>query len=621
MKHLTYIYSLFFIMVHFYVSAQDSTLVKERKAKSIKKIVLPQSVQKFEDGLSKNDPYSTAKSYEDLGKYYEKISAFSKAEEFYNKALKEYRNLKRTDDQLRITRQIAQVQEKQLKIPAAINNYEKAGSLANDKSYQQLNYNDANRLRNKDNPVIQSDYIDSNISLLEDKKLQNTFKKGENDQDEILEKEVVNAYVQKAEMELTREDSEEAIQNYKTALKYAEDKPQALSIKNKIATVYTSNNEIDKALDVNKEILEQAQKDKDFKSEITQLQVISDLYLKKQAPDKALTSLKEAYSIAKEKGLSIEVKKTVSLLVDYYRSNGKDKEIVDLYDDFFKNLEKIQEADTSISEESLLKISEKKILQLEKEKSLKDELIDKKNRFNFFLLGSLILLAILIIFIVKALYSIRIKNKKIALQSLRREMNPHFIFNSLNSVNQFIAENNELEANKFLTSYSKLMRNMMESSNKDFVTLGDELTQLQKYLELEHQRFSDVFNYTFTISDSLDKESLFIPNMLLQPHLENAIWHGLRYKGSLGTLRLIVEKQGKNLSITIEDDGIGLTESKALKTENQKKHQSRGITNTEERVKLLNDLYGLKITLEISERSMPNTGTKVILTLPIIEKI
>src|SRR5690606_35379848 len=110
----------------------------------------------------------------------------------------------------------------------------------------------------------------------------------------------------------------------------------------------------------------------------------------------------------------------------------------------------------------------------------------RKNTFNYLLLGSVVILLLFFAFIVKTLFAIKTKNKEIALQSLRREMNPHFIFNSLNSVNHFIAQNNELEANKFLTSYSNLMRNTMDNSNKDFVTLSNEISNLKKYLELEH---------------------------------------------------------------------------------------------------------------------------------------
>ena len=200
-------------------------------------------------------------------------------------------------------------------------------------------------------------------------------------------------------------------------------------------------------------------------------------------------------------------------------------------------------------------------------------------------------------------------------------MNPHFIFNSLNSVNQFISENKELEANKYLSSYSHLMRNMMENSNKDFISISNELEQLKKYLALEHLRFQDQFEYQIRIDEQIDAEVTFIPNMILQPHLENAIWHGLRYKEGKGNLLLQFQLLPKKVQITIEDDGIGLTQSQALKTVNQKVHQSRGTTNTLERIKLLNQLYKMNISFSITEKEAPETGTIVVITVPLLDKI
>ena len=250
----------------------------------------------------------------------------------------------------------------------------------------------------------------------------------------------------------------------------------------------------------------------------------------------------------------------------------------------------------------------------------KDELINRKNTFNYLLLGSMVVLLLFFGFIVKALYSIKTKNKEIALQSLRREMNPHFLFNSLNSVNQFIAQNNELAANKYLTSYSNLMRNTMENSNKDFVTLGNEIENLTKYLELEHLRFKDKFEFEIKVDEKLDHDSIWVPNMVVQPHLENAIWHGLRYKDGKGLLKMNVELADKKIVITIDDDGIGPTKSSELKTHNQKAHQSRGLTNTKERMTLLNELYKTKMAFTVTEKESPHAGTIVEITFPIINK-
>lgn len=227
------------------------------------------------------------------------------------------------------------------------------------------------------------------------------------------------------------------------------------------------------------------------------------------------------------------------------------------------------------------------------------------------LVGGLALLCALLALIVKAWFSIRLKNEKIALQSLRREMNPHFLFNSLNSVNQFIASNNEREANKYLTSYSTLMRRMMENSNNDYVSLSTEIEQLTQYLQLEKLRFSEKFDFTIEVDPLLDTDAVKVPNMLIQPNLENAIWHGLRYKDSKGLLNLRFLRSGSKTVAIIEDNGIGLTESRNSKTKNQMMYESRGLKNVQERIKLLNKIYKTDIRFEMSEKTGDVRGVVV----------
>ncbi|MVO10202.1 tetratricopeptide repeat protein [Flavobacterium sp. TP390] len=611
-KKITYFFFIFFIM-SLQVKAQDT--IKDKKSK----VSLSKSVEKLERSIDTNDDFKTAKNYEELALVYQKKGDLAKAEEFYKKAETLYTKLKKGEDKMRVTRSIAQVQERQNKMVPAIQSYENAGRIADDEMSQQLNYNDANRLRNQSNPKAQSDYINSNIQLLEEKSKDKLVKESKK---VALKEEVANAYVQKAEADLSAAETEEAIESYKSALDYVnDDTEEAIKIKNKIAEVYKEENEYEKALTIQLNLLDEARKNKDYDTEIKQLQEVAEIYFQFNQPEKGVQSLKESYTLASEKGNTKEVKNSLNQLVAYYKSKGNDKESVLLYDDFLTHFDEIVAADSSLIEDKVFQISEKKILQLEKEKALKDELISKKNRFNYFLIGSLALLFIFFALIVKALYAIKTKNKKIALQSLRREMNPHFIFNSLNSVNQFISENKELEANKYLSSYSHLMRNMMENSNKDFISISNELEQLKKYLALEHLRFQDQFEYEIRIDEQIDTEVTFIPNMILQPHLENAIWHGLRYKEGKGNLLLQFQLLPKKVQITIEDDGIGLTQSQALKTVNQKVHQSRGTTNTLERIKLLNELYKMNISFSITEKEAPETGTIVVITVPLLDKI
>lgn len=244
-------------------------------------------------------------------------------------------------------------------------------------------------------------------------------------------------------------------------------------------------------------------------------------------------------------------------------------------------------------------------------------MIRKKNVFNYGLIGALILLTGLVVFIFRTLKKVQTKNKKIALQSLRREMNPHFIFNSLNSVNHFIATSNELEANQYLTKFSKLMRGVMENSTDDFIPFQQELDLLQNYLALEKTRFTDKFDYEIEVDESLNMHSLQVPGMLVQPFLENAIWHGLRYRTEKGFLKLSFEKNNQYLKIIIEDNGIGIEESKKQKTQHQKTREVRGMKNTLERIKLLNDLYKKDITCSVKDKEN-NSGVLVTIQINLI---
>lgn len=603
-RHVLIVFCLLFLAFLFPQEITAQSLPEKSVPKSKAKI--SKTAEELSKSLDENDEAKIAFNYEKLANDFLSKGDNAKAEEYFKRALNSYTKLKLTEDKTRVTRSLAKVQEDQKNFDSAIKNYEAAGSLTKDASEEKINQNDANRLRNQSNPASQTTYVDSNIELLKKEK------KAE---------EVSKAYVQKAENSLQLNDKAVAIESYKKALKYAKDKPEEVKIKNEIAKVYVADNQFDKALAISEKLLADAKTNNDFTTEIKQLQSLASLYFEKKEPEKAISSLKEAYNLSFQKGNSTEARKSLSSLIKYYKTKGEDKESMALYEQFFNNFEKLIKSDTTLIDAKTFQITEDKIRQLEKEKVLKDELISKKNSFNYFLLGSIGLLLLLFFFIVKALYSIRIKNKEIALQSLRREMNPHFIFNSLNSVNQFIAENKELEANKYLTSYSNLMRNMMENSNKDFISLDKEVEQLKKYLDLEHLRFLDKFDFEIVVDESLDTERVFVPNMIMQPHLENAIWHGLRYLDKKGFLSLRFEYKNGKINVIIEDNGIGLTKSRELKTTNQKIYESRGLNNTKERIDLLNELYKKDISFSISEKEAPESGTIVRIVFPLIDKI
>lgn len=571
--------------------AQDTIKTKSGKTSVSKKAI------ELKKTLLESNPIATADKYVELANELDKKGDYAKAEDYLKRALPIYQKQKNKDKIASTTRSIAQLQEKQKKFKEAIVSYQSASEEAVEVGYSRVNSNDASRLQNT-NPRMQADYLDSNIKILE--------KEGKKE-------EAAEVYKQKAEVDFKSENKGMAIENYEKAIAVSKDKPEeVLKLKSEISKVYASDNNLDKAIEVTKNTITEAEKLGSISQQIEQQQTLADLYLKNKNQDDAIVLLEETYNLALKNGRTFDAKKAMLALSDYYREQGNQTKAIELYDQFLNDFDRMIQADSTLVDAKIFQVTEEKIKQLEKERALKDELITKKNKFNYVLIGSVILMLILLGLIAKALFSIKTKNKKIALQSLRREMNPHFIFNSLNSVNQFIAQNNELEANKYLTSYSNLMRNMMETSNKDFISLSNELEQNKKYLDLEHLRFQDKFDYEIVVDEKLDVDAILVPNMLIQPHLENAIWHGLRYRETIGKLKVTFSEENQLIKVLIEDDGIGVEKSKELKTQNQKVHESRGLNNVEERINLLNDLYHQQISYTISS-GLNGNGTKVTL--------
>ncbi|MGQ2981918.1 tetratricopeptide repeat-containing sensor histidine kinase [Flavobacterium sp.] len=600
-RYNTLILLYLMLLAPFYLWAQAPVQDKDDAPAEIKK-----ATTDLERSLIENDDYKIAGNYELLAKELTDKGEFAKAEENLYKALEIYTNAKDLKRRPRILRNIAKAQEAQNKIKAATRSYKAASEESTDKALKQINANDLARLENEGDPEAGNKYLDANIALLK-----KTGKKGE----------VADTYIQQALLNLKQNDTVSALEHYSLALPYAVEPPQkAIKVYTEMAKLHVAAKQYSEAITVMNDLLDLSRTLKDLDTEIIQLRYLATIYFLMEDPENVAKSLDDSYKLAAAAGKTFEAKESLLQLAEFYKNTGDDKSGLAVYEEFLKNLDRIILSDHSLTDAKTFRVTEERIRRLESEKTLKDELINKKNTFNYLLLGFLAVLILMMVSIVKALYAIKNKNKEIALQSLRREMNPHFLFNSLNSVNQFIAQNNELQANKYLTSYSGLMRNTMENSNKDFVTLGNEIENLTQYLELEHLRFKDKFDFEIIVDDELDRESLWVPNMMLQPHLENAIWHGLRYKDGKGFLKLSFKPDGKNMLVTVDDDGIGPTKSQELKTHNQKAHQSRGLTNTRERMTLINELYKKNIDFTVTEKTAPENGTIVKVTFPIINK-
>jgi ligand-binding sensor domain-containing protein/two-component sensor histidine kinase len=237
---------------------------------------------------------------------------------------------------------------------------------------------------------------------------------------------------------------------------------------------------------------------------------------------------------------------------------------------------------------------------------------------------ALLLLLLVIGFIILRSKQIRKKEKiknfyenkmlHLEMQSLRSQMNPHFMFNTLNSINSYIIQNKTALASEYLTTFSKLMRSILDLSKQETVTILKEIGALKMYIELEALRLENKFDYNIIIDRNVDEESIKIPSLIIQPFVENAIWHGLHNKNTQGHIDIHVKETAEhNLIITIEDDGIGRQASAAIKQE-QVKHKSYGIDITLSRIKLLNEHNSVTFT-DLYDAKNNAAGTRVTIQL------
>lgn len=205
---------------------------------------------------------------------------------------------------------------------------------------------------------------------------------------------------------------------------------------------------------------------------------------------------------------------------------------------------------------------------------------------------------------------------------LRSQMNPHFLFNSLNSINNYIQSNEGDIASEYLADFAKLMRLILDNSQHAFIPLNTEKEMLELYLRLEKMRFNQGFDSEIHLDYAVKNRELYIPGMIIQPFVENAIWHGLRHKSTKGKISIAFSLKENILICTVKDDGIGRVKSAEI-NKNRKKHQSHGQKIAEERLNFLAKECGLSLGILISDLSDSEgnaLGTQVEIRLPVEEE-
>lgn len=205
------------------------------------------------------------------------------------------------------------------------------------------------------------------------------------------------------------------------------------------------------------------------------------------------------------------------------------------------------------------------------------------------------------------------------LHALRSQMNPHFIFNTLSSIQSFITKNNSEEALNYLSKFSKLMRSTLENTQQQKISIKEEIDMLRLYMDLEKLRLNNKFEYEINTSEDIDLEFDEIPPLLIQPFVENAIWHGVSHKENNGFIKVLFELIGENnLKCTIEDNGVGRKKAKEIFGQ-QKKNKSLGMSITKERLEIINSLKNSKLNVNIIDLKSDGTacGTKIELFIPL----
>lgn len=344
----------------------------------------------------------------------------------------------------------------------------------------------------------------------------------------------------------------------------------------------------------------------------------------------------ECLEIAKQEGLMADIRDNYEGIAKLYEKKGdlvNTVKYLKLHSEIKDSIlnESNQRAITEMQTRYESEKKEQEIQLLTKEHEIKNLKIRKQSTQLYFLLVFIILAGI-VLYLVFIRYRLKQKQKQSDLEMksleteqrmLRSQMNPHFIFNSMNSIQSFISGKDNLTAMSYLSKFARLMRFILENSRKSMISLEDEVETLQLYIELEKIRFKHKFDFSLDIDPAITPETIFVPPMLVQPMVENAIKHGLRNKEGKGLLELSFEKINDKIKCTVRDNGIGRAKANKLNENIQKDHNSLGMQVTLERIETLNqkmnDSAGLEI-IDLKDNSGKPEGTLVNITIPYEEE-
>lgn len=454
--------------------------------------------------------------------------------------------------------------------------------------------------------------------------------------------------------------NEKAIENFEKLLKISREENKSayilMSLSN-IGTVYTDVNQPNKALPYLQEGLQISKKDKDTYSEAAILANIGLAYEKMAKDSVALDYFTKAKKLAVEIGNKYIQASALNSIgkINFKHGNYKlaeenaSKALVlskesgalewqagswdvlhKIYEKKGQNIEALSAfkkhillRDSILNDENKTEITRKEMqFKMQNQSELAEAEIGRQRlikNITFAGGGLLFLAAVGGYFMYKRkrdateeakIADFKTKVAETELKALRSQMNPHFIFNSLNSISDYMDKNDVDTANEYLIKFSKLTRAILENSEKKWVPLKEDLELLDLYMQLESLRLPNKLSHSFVIDEHLDPENTMVPPLMLQPFVENSIWHGIAKKDGSGSIIITVAKEGESIILKVDDDGVG----RSNKTENEEGKTSLGLKITKSRLEVINALKKAKGAIKIIDKPV---GVQVVLELPL----
>ncbi len=350
------------------------------------------------------------------------------------------------------------------------------------------------------------------------------------------------------------------------------------------------------------------------------------LLLNEEKPLEAITYLEKSDSLAREIGYREVQKNNFESFRDAYRMLGNFEKALDYelkfvaLKDSIYNIEKLKEIE-NIQEKYQAEQKQHSIDVLNEQARVKDIKLSRKNIF----IGALVvivLLTLVITWLINRNYKAHANRRRIILENklLRSQMNPHFMFNSLNAIQTYILQKNPLEGASYLSKFADLMRSILYNSREEFILLEKEIAMIDNYLELQQIRFKGLFTYSLEVDPAINVKGVMIPPMLAQPFIENAIEHGFKNIDYRGKLEVSFVRESESILITVMDNGVGVNVSMEENKGREKLHKSLATKISKERLDLFNkrlkkDLFSLGIN-QLKDEKEKIKGTEVKLTIP-----